>query len=51
MPIFSVEAPNGKIYDVEAPEGTSEKAIFAFANQAYMQDQPKEEVSDFFCGY
>ena len=43
MPIYSVEAPNGKIYDVEAPEGTSEKSIFAFANQAYMQDQTREE--------
>ena len=42
MPIYSVEAPNGKIYDVEAPEGTSEKSIFAFANQAYVQDQSKE---------
>ena len=43
MPIFSVEAPDGKIYDVEAPEGASEKAIFAFANQAYLQSQPQAE--------
>jgi hypothetical protein len=43
MPIYSVEAPNGKIYDVEAPEGTSEKSIFAFANQAYLSDASKEE--------
>lgn len=44
MPIYSVEAPNGKIYDVEAPEGASQKSILAFANQAYMQDQPREEA-------
>ena len=43
MPIFSVEAPNGKIYDVEAPDGTSEKSIFAFANQAYLSDMSREE--------
>jgi len=42
MPIYSVEAPNGKIYDVEAPEGTSERAIFAFAQQAYLNDMPKD---------
>jgi len=43
MPIYSVEAPNGKIYDVEAPEGSSEKSIFAFANQAYLSDMSREE--------
>jgi hypothetical protein len=42
MPIYSVEAPNGKIYDIEAPEGASEKSIFAFAQQAFMQDQSRE---------
>lgn len=44
MPIYSVEAPDGKIYDVEAPEGASQKSILAFAQQAYMQNQPREEV-------
>ena len=44
MPIFSVEAPNGKIYDIEGPEGASEEDIFSFANRAYLQDmRPKEE--------
>ena len=47
MPIFSVEAPNGKIYDIEGPEGASEEDIFSFANQAYLQDirQPEEPVA------
>ena len=27
MPIYSVQAPDGKIYDVEAPEGASERDI------------------------
>ncbi len=43
MPIYSVEAPNGKIYDVEAPEGTPEQSILAFANQAYSSDMTREE--------
>ena len=44
MPIFSVEAPNGKIYDIEGPEGASEEDIFSFANRAYLKDmRPKEE--------
>jgi hypothetical protein len=43
MPIYSVEAPDGKIYDIEAPEGASQKSIFAFAHQAYLDNQPKEE--------
>jgi hypothetical protein len=47
MPIYSVEAPNGKIYDVEAPEGTSERAIFAFAQQAYLNDVPKEPTPEY----
>jgi hypothetical protein len=47
MPIYSVEAPNGKIYDVEAPEGTSERAIFAFAQQAYLNDAPKEPTPEY----
>jgi hypothetical protein len=43
MPIFSVEAPNGKIYDIEGPEGASEEDIFSFANRAYLQDMRKKE--------
>lgn len=44
MPIFSVEAPNGKIYDVEAPDGTPEQSILKFANQAYEQDQANADL-------
>lgn len=47
MPIYSVEAPNGKIYDVEAPEGTSERAILAFAQKAYLNDIPREPVPEY----
>jgi hypothetical protein len=43
MPIYSVQAPNGKIYDIEAPENASQSSILAYAQQAYMQDQPAEE--------
>lgn len=47
MPIYSVEAPNGKIYDVEAPEGTSKKAILSFAQNAYLNDIPKEPTPEY----
>ena len=47
MPIYSVEAPDGKIYDVEAPEGASQKSIFAFAQQAYLKNQPEEKPVEF----
>ncbi|NDH07269.1 hypothetical protein EBX93_15365 [bacterium] len=30
MPIYDVQAPDGKVYSVEAPEGTSEDQIFSF---------------------
>ena len=47
MPIYSVEAPNGKIYDVEAPEGTSERAILSFAQNAYLKDIPQEPTPEY----
>ena len=47
MPIYSVEAPNGKIYDVEAPEGTSEKSILSFAQKAYLNDVPQEPTPEY----
>jgi len=47
MPIYSVEAPNGKIYDVEAPEGTSERAILSFAQNAYLNDIPQEPTPEY----
>jgi hypothetical protein len=51
MPIFDVQAPNGKIYSVEAPEGTAEDQIFAFVNQQMgAEPKPKEGVGAAFMG-
>lgn len=47
MPIYSVEAPNGKIYDIEAPKGTSERDIIAFAQKAYLDDTPQEPAPEY----
>jgi len=51
MPIFDVQAPNGKIYSVEAPEGTAEDQIFAFVNQQMgAEPKPKEGIGASFMG-
>jgi len=45
MPIYSVQGPDGRVYDVEGPAGASEEQILAFVQQnlASLQEQkPKE---------
>ena len=41
MPIHKVEAPNGRIYTVETPEGASKDAIIDFVYERYLQDEAK----------
>jgi len=48
MPVFDIQAPNGKIFKVEAPEGaTSEQALAYVANELYPrfleENKPKPE--------
>jgi len=46
MPIFEVEAPDGKILEIEGPEGATEEQVLQFASQQYQamqQPQPQEE--------
>ena len=38
MTVYKVEAPDGKVLEIEAPEGSSEQDILSFAEQSY---QPK----------
>ena len=40
MPIYSVQGPDGRIYDVEGPAGASEEQIIAVVKQQIAQ-QPK----------
>ena len=43
MPIYSVQGPDGRIYDVEGPAGASEDQILAFVQQNINSLQPKED--------
>ena len=40
MPIHRIQAPDGKIIKVEAPNGASQEEIVSFAEQSYAQQQP-----------
>ena len=45
MPIYSVQGPDGRIYDVEGPAGASDEQIIAFLQQqlaASSEQKPKE---------
>lgn len=42
MPIYQVQAPNGKIYNVEGPANADQNTLFAAANQLYQQDVNKQ---------
>ena len=32
MPIYSIQTPNGSVYDIEAPEGATERELFGYVN-------------------
>jgi len=40
MPIYSVQGPDGRIYDVEGPAGASEAAILNFVRRQYLMSAP-----------
>ena len=42
MPIYSVQGPDGRVYDVEGPAGASEEEIVSFVRANYQQLKPKE---------
>ena len=47
MPIYSVQGPDGRVYDVEGPAGVSEKEILAFVQQnlgSLQEQKPKEGI-------
>ena len=42
MTVYKVEAPDGKVLEIEAPEGSSEQDILSFAEQSYKPKAPDE---------
>ena len=50
MPIYSVQGPDGRIYDVEGPAGASEEQILGAVRRQYLLSQPavsKEDTKGF----
>lgn len=50
MPIYSVQGPDGRIYDVEGPAGASEADIVGAVRRQYLMSQPaaaKEDTKGF----
>ncbi len=50
MPIYSVQGPDGRIYDVEGPAGASESDILGAVRRQYLTAQPtavKEDTKGF----
>ena len=50
MPIYSVQGPDGRIYDVEGPAGASEEAIKNVVRRQYLMTgatEPKQDTTGF----
>jgi hypothetical protein len=50
MPIYSVQGPDGRIYDVEGPAGASEQDIIAAVRRQLTPQQPKKPQETTFGG-
>jgi hypothetical protein len=60
MPTFNIEAPDGRVFDIEAPEGTPDEDLFNYVSYLIQQEslaqkpeapiveEPKEEDTGFF---
>jgi len=44
MPIYSVQGPDGRIYDVEGPAGAPDEQIIAYVRAHYQELKPKEGI-------
>lgn len=50
MPIYSVQGPDGRIYDVEGPAGASEQDIIAAVRRQIAPQQPQKQPETTFGG-
>lgn len=50
MPIYSVQGPDGRIYDVEGPAGASEQDIISAVRRQITTQQPKQPQETTFGG-
>ena len=50
MPIYTVQAPDGNIYKVEAPEGATQEQIFGFVSSQMAMRQRAPESAGFNLG-
>lgn len=46
MPIYSVQGPDGRIYDVEGPAGASESDVLGAVRRQYLMSQPAAPTQD-----
>jgi len=47
MPIYKVQAPNGKVYNIEGPEGADENTILQTAQQLHDRDEMQRLRKDY----
>ena len=46
MPIYSVQGPDGRIYDVEGPAGASEEQIIAAVRRQFLSAPAPQQTQD-----
>ena len=44
MPIYEVAAPDGKILEIEAPEGATNEQVAAYAQMMYRPEKIKQDT-------
>jgi hypothetical protein len=44
MPIYKVQAPDGSVMEIEAPEGASDDALLQFAAQTYKPEKIQRDT-------
>ena len=48
MPIYNIQAPSGKVYDIEAPEGATSEQLFKYVRDVLEPPTTQRRVNPFF---